>query len=199
MQVAKPGVTEYKIMFFQEIEYGDIGHGHRLAVGAILSTVNTQLQLYYDKKRKDKSEDEFARRCQDAVENKLRTYRPFKESYSTEPNVKIITQKKYRSAYSKFRCGVAPITLKTCRYGLNRLPLAERVCETYDVVEDECHVIMQCTLYTDIRIQLFSEICDISSHFATLTHEDQFLQIMSNPKYYRCASRAMYSYKDIGL
>ena len=78
-------------------------------------------------------------------------------------------------------------------HGLNRLPVAERVCETCDVVEDECHVIMQCTLYTDIRIQLFSEICDISSHFATLTHEAQFLQIMSNSKYYRCASRAMYS------
>ena len=41
--------------------------------------------------------------------NKLRTYRRFKESYSTELYVKIITQKKYRSAYSKFRCGVAPI------------------------------------------------------------------------------------------
>ena len=56
--------------------------------------------------------------------------------------VKIITQKEYRSAYSKFRCGVAPIKLETCRYGLNRLPVAERVCETCDVVEDECHVIM---------------------------------------------------------
>ena len=88
---------------------------------------------------------------------------------------------------------MAPIKLETCRYGLNRLPVAERVCETCDVVEDECHVIMQCTLFTDIRIQLFLEICDISSHFATLTHEAQFLQIMSNSKYYRCASRAMYS------
>ena len=178
-------------MFFREIEFGDIGHGHRLAVGAILRTVNAQLQLYYDKKWKHKLEDEFARRGQDAGGNKLRTYRRFKESYSTEPYVKIITQKKYRSAYSKFRCGVAPIKLETCRYGLNRLPVAERVCETCDVVEDECHVIMQCTLYTDIRIQLFSEICDISSHFATLTHEAQFLQIMSNSKYYRCASRGI--------
>ena len=90
-------------MFFREIEFGDIGHGHRLAVGAILRTVNAQLQLYYNKKWKDKLEDEFARRGQDAGGNKLRTYRRFKESYSTEPYVKIITQKKYRSAYSKFR------------------------------------------------------------------------------------------------
>ena len=100
MQVAKPVVAEYKC-FFREIEFGDIGHGHRLAVGAILRTVNTQLQLYYDKKWKDKLEDEFARRGQDAGGNKLRT-RCFKESYSTEPYVNIITQKKCRSAYSKF-------------------------------------------------------------------------------------------------
>ena len=72
-------------MFFREIEFGDIGHGHRLAVGAILRTVNTQLQLYYDKKWRDKLENEFARRGQDAGGNKLSTYRRFKESYSTEP------------------------------------------------------------------------------------------------------------------
>ena len=66
-----------------------------------------------------------------------------------------------------------------------------RVCEECQVVEDECHVIMHCTLYTDIRDQLFIEICDITSHFQTLTPDDQFLMIMSDPQYYRCASRAM--------
>ena len=75
MQVAKPGVTEYKC-FFREIEFGDIGHGHRLAVGVILRTVNAQLQLYYDRKWKDKLEDEFARRGQDAGGNKLTPERP---------------------------------------------------------------------------------------------------------------------------
>ena len=78
-------------MFFGEFEYGDIGHGHRLAVGTILRTVNSQLQLYYDKMWKDKLEDELARRGQDAGGNKLRTYRRFKERYSTEPYVRIMT------------------------------------------------------------------------------------------------------------
>ena len=75
---------------------------------------------------------------------------------------------------------------------LDYIPVSERVCETCDVVENECHVIMQCTLY--IRIQLFSEICDISSLFATLTHEAQFLQIMSNSKYYRYAHPGLCTY-----
>ena len=125
-------------------------HHHRRTTTRVPSA-HSATELYYDKKWKDKLEDEFTRRGQDASGNKLETYRRFKKSYSTEPYVKFITQKKYRSAYSKFRCRVAPIMLETC-----------------DVVEDECHVIMLCTLYTDIRIQLFSKICDISSHFPTL-------------------------------
>ena len=48
--------------------------------------------------------------------NKLRTYRKFKHSYSTEPYVNVITSKKYRSAYAKFRCGVASHKIESCRY-----------------------------------------------------------------------------------
>ena len=69
-----------------------------------------------------------------------------------------LSYKKYRSAYAKFRCSVAPINLETGRYGLNRVPVDQRLCEECNVVEDECHVIMYCTLYTDIRDQLFTEI-----------------------------------------
>ena len=46
-----------------------------------------------------------------------------KEAYFTESYVKVIIQRKYRSAYAKFRCGVAPIKIETCRYGLNRVPV----------------------------------------------------------------------------
>ena len=94
---------------------------------------------------------EFAVRGQDAGGNKLRTYRKFKENYDTEQYVEVITQKRYRSAYAKFRCGVAPIKLETCRYGLNRMPVHQRLCESCNVVEDECYVIMHCSLYDDIR------------------------------------------------
>ena len=103
--------------------------------------------------------------------------------------------KTLRSHYAKFRYGVAPINIETCRYGLNRLPVEQRVCEECQVVEDECHVIMYCTSssYTDIHDQLLIEICDITSHFQTLTPDDQFLIIMSDPQNYKYPSRAMYN------
>ena len=55
--------------------------------------------------------------------NKLRIFSQFKHEYGTEPCVTIITRKCYRSAYAKFRCGVAIIIIETCRYDLNRVPV----------------------------------------------------------------------------
>ena len=38
------------------------------------------------------------------------------------------------------------------------MPVDQRLCESCNMVEDECHVIMHCSLYDDIRTQLFTEI-----------------------------------------
>ena len=180
-------------MFFIEIEHEHICQGHRLAVRATLNTINSQLHVYFERIWREKLNTEVAVRGQDAGGNKLRTYRKFKENYDTEQYVKVITQKRYRSAYAKFRCGVAPIKLETCRYGLNRMPVDQRLCESCNVVADECHVIMHCSLYDDIRTQLFTEINNISDQFPMLSTDVQILQIVSNPQYYRSTSRAMHN------
>ena len=158
-----------------------------------MTTINSQLHVYFESIWREKLSAEFAVRGQDVEGNKLIAYRKFKENYDTEQYIKVITQKRYRSAYAKFGCGVAPIKLETCRYGLNRMPVDQRLCESCNVVEDECHVIMHCSLYVDIRTQLFTEINNISDHFPTLSTDAQFFQIMSNPQYYRSASRAMHN------
>ena len=44
--------------------------------------------------------------------NKLRTYRTFKKHYCTEPYVEVITAKRYRSAYAKFRWVLHRLKLK---------------------------------------------------------------------------------------
>ena len=182
-------------VFFIEIEHVHICQGHRFTVRATLNTINSQLHVYLERIWREKLNTKFAVRGQDAGGNKLRTYRKFKENYDTEQYVKVITQKRYRSAYAKFRCGVTPIKLETCRYGflINRIPVDQRLCESCNVVEDEFHVIMHCSLYDEIRTQLFSEINNISDQFPMLSTNVQFLQIMSNPQYYRSASRAMHN------
>ena len=64
------------------------------------------------------------------------------------------------------------------------MPVDQLLCESCNVVEDECHVIIHCSSYDDVRTQLFTDINNISDHFLTLSTDVQFLQIM-------CASRAM--------
>ena len=122
--------------------------------------------------------------------NKLSTYKTFKHAFMIELYVCIVTQKKYRSAYAKFSCGVAPIKIETGRYGVNRVPPESRLCMQCSRIEDEFHVIMQCPLYDDVR---FSCLKFIYVHeFKELTSEHQFIEIMSNPLYYRIASQFMY-------
>ena len=96
------------------------------------------MHVYFERIWREKLNTEFAVRGQDAGGNKLRIYKKFKENYDTEQYVKVITQKRCQSAYAKFRCGVAPIKLETCRYGLNRMPVDQRLCESCNLVEDEC-------------------------------------------------------------
>ena len=124
--------------------------------------------------------------------NKLRTYRKFKHSYSTEPYVKIITSKKYRSAYAKFRCGVAPLKIETCRYGLNRIPVEERLFESCQVVEDKFHVMMVCPLFNDIRSQFILQLNEVEQSFNDYTQEEHFIYVMSNPACYKIISKVMY-------
>ena len=110
----------------------------------------------------ENSQAKFAVRGETRDGNKLRTYRTVKNTYSTEPYVSIVTQNKFRSAYAKSRCGVAPNNIELCRYGLARIPVEERVCSHCNEVKDESHVLMYCPLYDDIRDQLTLSINDIN-------------------------------------
>ena len=97
---------------------------------------------------------------------------------------------KFRSTYAKFRCGVVPINIELCRYGLARIPVEERVCRHSNEVEDELYVLMCCSLYDDIRDQLTLSINDMNPSLQDSSVQDQFIQLMSNPIYYRVVSKA---------
>ena len=118
-----------KTWFFRVLEfYSEIGHDvicrdRDLSVRVVLTSVDSKLLQYYETQWQEKLNFDNAIRGPTAGGNKLRTYRTFKKHYCTEPYVEVITAKRYRSAYAKFRCGVAPIKIETCRYGLNRVPV----------------------------------------------------------------------------
>ena len=99
------------------------------------------------------------------------TYRTFKNEFITEPYLGIIVHKKYRSAYAKFRCRVAPLKIETGRYGVNRVPAEEQLCDACNSVENQFHVLMKCPLYRDARGICLNSISAVSDVFADLPQE----------------------------
>jgi hypothetical protein len=112
---------------------------------------------------------------------KLRTYRLFKDYCKPSAYVRTVYNKNYRSALSKFRCGVAPIRLETGRY--EHLQIDERICPTCNVeVETEEHVLIRCSSYDEIRRDLFNRAVSYNAEFYSLSHEDQLCFILDNEK-----------------
>ncbi len=85
---------------------------------------------------------------------------------------------------AKIRCGVAPIRLETGRY--EGLPENERlypVCLSQEV-ESEVHVISKCSLYDDLRSDLFNHANhfknDFNLKYDILSDIEKFVFIMTN-------------------
>ena len=116
-------------------------------------------------------------------QNKLRTYRLFKDEYGTEAYVCDL-HIKYgnRKALSLLRCGSAPISIETLRFkNGHHVPVEERLCPVCKgEVEDEFHVVMNCEYYKDIRDELYEHAQHFNQLFNNLSNGEKFKYLMSN-------------------
>ncbi|XP_060589316.1 uncharacterized protein LOC132744577 [Ruditapes philippinarum] len=118
--------------------------------------------------------------------NKLRTYRTFKQEHTSEEYCKMILPPRHRSAFCKFRCGVAPIRIETGRY--ENLRLDERHCPFCNVLEDEQHVILDCPVYDDFRSELISKAVLHEPSFINFSKDNQLAFLFSSqPLVRKCA------------
>ena len=69
--------------------------------------------------------------------------------FNVEQYCKIIMPPSHRAAFSKFRCGVAPIRIETGRY--EGLAEEMRLCPFCILVENELHVIQNYRMYDGLR------------------------------------------------
>ena len=108
----------FSYLYIKEVftmSYEHVFRARDLYARLILPVIDANPKMFNDKCWQEKLEAEFAVRGETHGGNKLRTERTFKNTYSTEPYVCIIAQKKFRSACAKFRCGVAQINIELCR------------------------------------------------------------------------------------
>ena len=115
--------------------------------------------------------------------SKLRTYRIFKQEYCVEKYLQANMPGRFRSAFSKFRCGVAPLKIETGRYeGIpneNRLCFND-ICKNNSKVEDEKHVILHCPVYSHLREDIFTRALSFCDNFNSLTDDDKFVFLFTN-------------------
>ncbi len=81
--------------------------------------------------------------------------------------------------FAQFRCGILPLRIETGRY-VGESP-DERLCRFSDSqnVENEVHFLLNCSLYTDIRNECFSDQFN-TEHFRNLSDTEQLGFIVHN-------------------
>ena len=114
-----------------------------------------------------------------------------KKKKKSERYISNVIPRMHRSAYAKFRCGVAPLKLETGRY--ERLQLDERYYfHCANKVESEKQVLLECPLYDDFRYRLFSAIsCENLDSFS----DDERLSVIlgsDNIKIIRVSAKTCY-------
>ena len=110
--------------------------------------------------------------------SKLRTYCKLKHVFEPEMYLNCIMGRKIRSSYAKFRCGVAPIRIETGRY--EKLDLCERLCIFCEgCIEDEFHVLTECSLYIDIHSKLCEAIMKVFIDYVFYSPEQKGVFILS--------------------
>ena len=92
---------------------------------------------------------------------------------------------------AKFHTGVAPLRIETGRY--ESLPEAERTCTfCKDSVEDELHVLFDCPLYNEIRLEMFQYVQIVNWHFNSLTKLEKFVFLFLSLQMVRSCAKACF-------
>ena len=82
---------------------------------------------------------------------RLASYSRFKHSFSLEPYLNNITNRKFKIALSKFRLSSHRLEIERGRY--RNIPKTDRLCQfcSMNTIENEYHFLLICPLYTDLR------------------------------------------------
>lgn len=101
----------------------------------------------------------------------------------------MIMSRGHRSAFAKFRCGVAPLRLETGRY--EGLSVNDRKCPFCLVhVESEIHVLLNCEQYSGIRESLFQKAITVCPDFNVLSDVEKLIFLFSNHCMVRACAKA---------
>ena len=111
---------------------------------------------------------------------KAQHYIQFKTYPKFENYLSLITNRKHRVSYTKYRLSDHRLNIEQGRHKTPRTPRELRICPLCKVgVEDEIHFSINCTTYTD-RNDLFHSITENhAKNFENLNPQQKFVFLMS--------------------
>jgi hypothetical protein len=122
--------------------------------------------------------------------NKLRTYRLFKQNFNFEPYSNILTcHFKQHQALTKLRIGNHRLEIELGRH--KNIKAADQICKICkDGVEDETHFLVKCKNFENIRKPYLETIYTVCPNLKTYNNENIFIWIMGceNPEALRTLS-----------
>ena len=108
----------------------------------------------------------------------LKTYKMFKSEFKCEPYLELVKDPKYRIAVSKLRASSHMLEIERGRHTRPITPVENRRCPKCNVIKNEIHIVLVCTINQKERLELFDKIRSINSYFIDLLTENEFVYLM---------------------
>lgn len=121
-------------------------------------------------------------------DGKLRTYAQFKNCLQYENYLNEIHIGTHRRALTRLRTSSHSLQIETGRYTRPKMAVEDRKCTCSEVVEDECHFLTECKLYTKEREILFNKVTSLCPQFTKLDSYNKFTFLVTAEREIACAT-----------
>ena len=114
--------------------------------------------------------------------NKLRTYSKFKTNFKLEPYLLATKNFDKRRLFTQLRISAHDLYIETGRYTKPvKTPVENRICQfcNKNKVEDEFHVVMECSYYDEFRKDLTSKLNSFTLYNELPNDAEKFIYLMS--------------------
>ena len=130
--------------------------------------------------------------------SKSDTYQLIKVNIVFEKYRVSVKNYRHRNALSRLRMSSHPLMIEKGRHSKPPLPRDDRKCPfCKDLIEDECHFIMSCPLYSDYRPDLFTIVRRSAPKFNEIPSDLQkFIFLLTNENDEVLSKLAAYTYKS---
>ena len=86
----------------------------------------------------------------------------------------------HRRILARFRSCNLPLAIELGRFTKPNTPLNERLCGFFEtsVIEDETHLLISCSFYSDLRHNLFQNASDVNTNFKSKSDSEKLIFLM---------------------